>query len=152
MAVERTLILIKPDAVQRGLTGEILGRFEKRGLKVVGAKFMRVERSLAEEHYAEHVGKPFLPGLLDFITSSPLLAMVLEGERAIELARQTMGATDPGKAAPGSIRADLGLSVGLNLVHGSDGPESAAREVSLWFDDSELIDYQLATEQWLIES
>ncbi len=152
MAAERTLILIKPDAVQRGLTGEILGRFEKRGLKVIGGKFMRVERSLAEEHYAEHVGKPFLPGLLDFITSSPLMAMVLEGERAIELARQTMGATDPAKAAPGSIRADLGLSVGLNLVHGSDGPESAAREVSLWFDDSELIDYQQATEQWLIES
>ena len=95
---------------------------------------------------------PSSSGLLDFITSSPLLAMVLEGERAIELARQTMGATDPGKAAPGSIRADFGLSVGMNLVHGSDGPESAAREVSLWFDGSELIDYQLATEQWLIES
>ena len=152
MAAERTLILIKPDAVQRGLAGEILGRFEKRGLKIVGAKLMRVERSLAEEHYAEHAGKPFLPGLLDCITSSPLLAMVLEGERAIELARQTMGATDPGKAAPGSIRADLGLSVGLNLVHGSDGPESAAREVALWFDESELIDYRQATEQWLIES
>ena len=107
MAVERTLILIKPDAVQRSLTGEILGRFEKRGLKIVGAKLVQVERSLAEEHYAEHVGKPFLPGLLDFITSSPLLALVFEGERAIELARQTMGATDPGKAAPGSIRADF---------------------------------------------
>lgn len=152
MAVERTLILIKPDAVQRGLTGEILNRFEKRGLKIVGAKLMRVERELAEQHYAEHVGKPFLPGLLNFITSSPLLAMALEGERAIELARQTMGATDPAKAAPGSIRADLGLSVGLNLVHGSDGAESAAREVALWFDESELIDYKQATEQWLIES
>lgn len=152
MAIERTLILVKPDAVQRGLTGETLSRFEKRGLKIVGAKFMLVERALAEQHYAEHVGKPFLPGLLDFITSSPLLAMVLEGERAIELARQTMGATDPGKAAPGSIRADLGLSVGLNLVHGSDGPESAVREVALWFDESELIDYKQATEQWLIES
>ena len=152
MAVERTLILIKPDAVQRSLTGEILGRFEKRGLKIVGAKLMQVERSLAEEHYAEHVGKPFLAGLLDFITSSPLLALVFEGERAIELARQTMGATDPGKAAPGSIRADFGLSVGMNLVHGSDGPESAAREIALWFDESELIDYRQATEQWLIES
>ena len=152
MAVERTLILIKPDAVQRSLTGEILGRFEKRGLKIVGAKLTQVERSLAEEHYAEHVGKPFLAGLLDFITSSPLLALVFEGERAIELARQTMGATDPGKAAPGSIRADFGLSVGMNLVHGSDGPESAAREIALWFDESELIDYRQATEQWLIES
>ncbi len=152
MAVERTLILIKPDAVQRSLTGEILGRFEKRGLKIVGAKLVQVERSLAEEHYAEHVGKPFLPGLLDFITSSPLLALVFEGERAIELARQTMGATDPGKAAPGSIRADFGLSVGMNLVHGSDGPESAAREIALWFSGSELSDYVQATEQWLIES
>ena len=152
MAVERTLILIKPDAVQRSLTGEILGRFEKRGLKIVGAKLVQVERSLAEEHYAEHVGKPFLAGLLDFITSSPLLALVFEGKRAIELARQTMGATDPGKAAPGSIRADFGLSVGMNLVHGSDGPESAAREIALWFDESELIDYVQATEQWLIES
>ena len=152
MAVERTLILIKPDAVQRSLTGEILGRFEKRGLKIVGAKLTQVERSLAEEHYAEHVGKPFLAGLLDFITSSPLLALVFEGKRAIELARQTMGATDPGKAAPGSIRADFGLSVGMNLVHGSDGPESAAREIALWFDESELIDYVQATEQWLIES
>ena len=152
MAVERTLILIKPDAVQRSLTGEILGRFEKRGLKIVGAKLTQVDRSLAEEHYAEHVGKPFLAGLLDFITSSPLLALVFEGKRAIELARQTMGATDPGKAAPGSIRADFGLSVGMNLVHGSDGPESAAREIALWFDESELIDYVQATEQWLIES
>ncbi len=152
MAVERTLILVKPDAVQRGLTGEILSRFERRGLKIVGAKLLRVERGLAEEHYAEHAGKPFLPGLLDFITSSPLLAMVLEGERAIELARQTMGATDPGKAAPGSIRADFGLSVGMNLVHGSDGQESAAREIALWFDEAELIDYRQATEQWLIES
>ena len=112
MAVERTLILIKPDAVQRSLTGEILGRFEKRGLKIVGAKLVRVERSLAEEHYAEHVGKPFLPGLLDFITSSPLLALVFEGERAIELARQTMGATDPANAARAAFEPILGCQWG----------------------------------------
>ena len=152
MDSERTLILVKPDGIQRGLAGEILGRFERRGLKVVGAKLTRVERSLAEQHYAEHVGKPFLAGLLNFITSAPVLALVLQGERAIELARQTMGATDPAKAAPGTIRGDLGISVGRNLVHGSDGPESAAREVALWFTESELDDYQQATEPWLIES
>ncbi len=152
MAVERTLILVKPDGLQRGLVGEIISRFERRGLKIVGAKLTQMDRGLAEQHYAEHAGKTFLPGLLNFITSTPVLALALQGEGAIELARQTMGATDPAKAAPGTIRADFGLTVGRNLVHGSDGPESAAREVTLWFTEAELGDYTQATEQWLIES
>ena len=150
MASERTLILVKPDGIQRGLAGEIVGRFERRGLKIVGAKLARVERSLAEQHYAEHAGKPFVEGLLNFISSAPVLALVLEGERAIELSRQTMGATDPAKAAPGTIRGDLGITMDRNLVHGSDGPESAAREISLWFSEPELSDYQQATEPWLV--
>ncbi len=152
MAAERTLILVKPDGIQRGLAGEIVGRFERRGLKIVGARLLQVDRSLAEQHYAEHAGKPFLEGLLSFITSAPVLALVLEGERAITLARQTMGATDPAAAAPGTIRGDLGISMGRNLVHGSDGPESARREIALWFGESELTDFHLTTEQWLIES
>jgi nucleoside-diphosphate kinase len=135
MAVERTLVLIKPDAMQRALVGEILGRFERRGLQVVAAKLLTVDRALAEEHYAEHAEKPFYGELLDFITSAPTLAAVLEGEGAIALVRTTMGATDPADAAPGTIRGDLALSMPDNLVHGSDSPESAQREIALWFAD-----------------
>jgi nucleoside-diphosphate kinase len=136
MAVERTLVLIKPDAVQRGLAGEILRRFEGRGLEMRAARLLQVEVSLAEEHYAEHVDKPFFGELVEFITSAATLALVLEGEEAIAVVRTTMGATNPATAAPGTIRGDLALSMPDNLVHGSDSPESAAREIALWFGDA----------------
>jgi len=134
MAVERTLVLIKPDAVRRGFAGEILRRFEQRGLEIREARLLTVERALAEEHYAEHAEKPFYGELVDFITSGPTLALVLEGEGAIATVRTTMGATNPADAGPGTIRGDLALSMPDNLVHGSDSPESAAREIALWFD------------------
>ena len=135
MAVERTLVLIKPDAVSRGLTGEILRRFEARGLDIRAARLLRVDRDLGEQHYAEHVEKPFFSELVEFITSAPTLALVLQGEGAIAVVRSTMGATNPADSAPGTIRGDLALSMPDNLVHGSDSSESAAREVSLWFGD-----------------
>ena len=134
MAVERTLVLIKPDAVRRGLAGDILRRFEQRGLEIREARLLTVERALAEKHYAEHAEKPFYGELVDFITSGPTLALVLEGEGAIATVRTTMGATNPADAGPGTIRGDLALSMPDNLVHGSDSPESAAREIALWFD------------------
>ena len=137
MAAERTLVLIKPDAVQRRLAGEILARFERRGLEIRDAKLLTVDRALAEEHYAEHREKPFFGELVEFITSGPTLALVLEGESAISVVRTTMGATNPTEADPGSIRGDLALAMPDNLVHGSDSPESAAREISLWFGDGE---------------
>jgi len=137
--VERTLVLIKPDAVRRRLTGRILDRFEQRGLTIRAAKLVQVGRDLAERHYAEHVEKPFFGELVEFITSSPTLALVLEGEGAIATVRTTMGATNPATAAPGTIRGDLALSMPDNLVHGSDSPESAAREVALWFAPEELV-------------
>ena len=137
MAVERTLVLIKPDAVQRKLAGEILARFERRGLEIREARLVQVDRELAEQHYAEHAEKPFFGELVEFITSSPTLALVLEGEGAIKVVRTTMGATNPVDSAPGTIRGDLALAMPDNLVHGSDSPESAAREVSLWFGDIE---------------
>lgn len=135
MAVERTLILIKPDAMRRGLAGEILRRFEARGLELRAARLVRVERDLAEKHYAVHREKPFFGELVDFIVSGTTLALVLEGEGAIATARMTIGATDPADAAPGSIRGDLALSMPDNLVHGSDSPETAAEEIALWFGD-----------------
>jgi nucleoside-diphosphate kinase len=134
MAAERTLVLIKPDAMQRALAGEILARFERRGLQVVDAKLVHVDRDLAERHYDEHAEKPFFGELVEFITSAPTLALVLEGEGAIDVVRTTIGATDPANAAPGSIRGDLALSMPDNLVHGSDSRESAEREIGLWFD------------------
>jgi nucleoside-diphosphate kinase len=133
VAVEKTLVLIKPDAMQRGLAGEILARLERRGLTLREAKLVHVDRELADEHYAEHAEKPFYGELVLFITSGPTLALVMEGEGAIALVRTTIGATDPADAAPGSIRGDLALSMPDNLVHGSDSPESAEREISLWF-------------------
>ena len=135
MAAERTLVLIKPDAMRRGLAGEILSRFERQGLELRAARLVEVDRTLAEEHYAEHVEKPFYGELVEFITSGPTLALVLEGEGAIARVRATMGATNPADATPGSIRGDLALSMPDNLVHGSDAPESAAREIALWFPD-----------------
>ncbi len=134
MAVERTLVLIKPDAVRRGLAGDILRRFEQRGLTSEDARLLTVDRSLAEKHYAEHAEKPFFGELVEFITSGPTMALVLEGEGAIATVRTTMGATNPADAGPGTIRGDLALSMPDNLVHGSDSPESAAREIGLWFD------------------
>jgi nucleoside-diphosphate kinase len=134
MAAESTLVLVKPDAMRRGLAGEILRRFEARGLEVKQAKLLTVDRPLAEEHYAEHAEKPFFGELVEFITSGPTLALVLEGEGAIATVRTTMGATNPADAGPGTIRGDLALSMPDNLVHGSDSPESAAREIKLWFD------------------
>jgi len=133
MAVERTLVLIKPDAVQRGLAGAILGRFEQRGLVIREARLVQVDRELAERHYAEHAEKPFFGELVEFITSAPTLALALEGEGAIATVRRTMGATNPADSEPGSIRGDLALSMPDNLVHGSDSPESAQRELELWF-------------------
>ena len=136
---ERTLVLIKPDAMQRKLAGEILARFESRGLEVAGAKLVLVDRALAERHYAEHSEKPFFGELVEFITSAPTLALVLEGESAISVVRTTMGATNPVNAAPGTIRGDLALAMPDNLVHGSDSPESAEREIGLWFSSGELV-------------
>jgi len=149
--LERTLVLIKPDAVQRGLMGEILGRLERRGLRLVAAKFMAVSRELAEAHYAVHKGKPFYDGLIAYITSSPVMAMVWEGPNAIAAVRQTMGATRPTEAAPGSIRHDFGLEVGRNLTHASDAPETAASEVSLWFQEDELVDWERDLDRWILE-
>ena len=139
--MERTLVLAKPDAVQRGLAGTIIARLEARGLKVVAIKLIQIDRSMAERHYEAHVGKPFFDGLVQFITSSPVVAMVLESNRAIEIVRQTMGDTDPAKATPGTIRGDLALDIGRNLVHGSDSPEAAQREIALFFDRAELLSY-----------
>jgi nucleoside-diphosphate kinase len=138
LAVEQTLVLVKPDAMARGLGGEILGRFERRGLVVRAARLMRVDRDLAERHYEEHTEKPFFGELVEFITSGPTLALVLEGESAIPVVRTTMGATNPADAAPGTIRGDLALAMPDNLVHGSDAPESARREIELWFADEPL--------------
>ena len=150
--MERTLVLAKPDAVQRGLTGTIIARLEARGLKIVAIKLIQIDRSMAERHYEAHVGKPFFDGLVRFITSSPVVAMVLEGNRAIEIVRQTMGETDPAKATPGTIRGDFALDIGRNLVHGSDSPESAQREIALFFDQAELLSYDRSLDPWIIES
>jgi nucleoside-diphosphate kinase len=136
---ERTLVLIKPDAMQRRLAGQILARFEQRGLEVRAAKLVLVDEALADEHYAEHRDKPFFGELVEFITSSPTLALVLEGDSAIQVVRTTMGATNPVDSAPGTIRGDLALAMPDNLVHGSDSPASAEREIALWFPDGELV-------------
>ena len=138
MAVERTLVLVKPDAMRRALAGEIISRLERRGLELRAARLLTVDRSLAEEHYAEHTEKPVFGALVEFITSGPTLAVVVEGEGAIKVVRTTMGATNPADAAPGTIRGDLSLSMPDNLVHGSDSPESAEREIRLWFPDVDL--------------
>lgn len=148
---ERTLVILKPDAVQRGLIGEIIARLEKTGLRIAAMKLVQVTDSLARTHYAEHDGKPFFPGLIEFITAGPAVAMVLEGPRAIEITRKTMGKTDPAQSPPGSIRGDFGLDMGRNLVHGSDGPESAALEVANFFSEEEVLAYTRAPDSWIIE-
>lgn len=147
--MERTLILLKPDAVQRRLVGRIISRIEEKGLKIVGLKMIRVSRELAERHYAEHREKPFYPELVSFITSAPVVAMVVEGPRAVEVVRKMMGKTNPLEAEPGTIRGDFGLSVTMNLIHGSDSPASAAREIALFFREDELVSYATADAAWL---
>jgi len=147
---ERTLVLIKPDAVQRLLIGRIVARFEERGLKVVGLKLVSVDRALAERHYAVHRTKPFFDGLLDFITSSPLVAMALEGAQAIAVVRAMVGATRPAEAAPGTIRGDLALETAQNLIHASDGAETATAELDLWFAPGELLDYPRDIDRWAL--
>lgn len=149
--MERTLVLIKPDGVQRGLIGEIIRRLEQRGLRLVAAKFVEVERSLAEEHYQVHQGKPFYDGLIAYITSAPVMAMVWEGPDAIAAVRQTMGATRPTEAAPGSVRHDFGLQVGRNLTHASDGADTAAAEIDLWFEPDELVTWHRDIDRWVFE-
>ncbi|RIK24032.1 MAG: nucleoside-diphosphate kinase [Anaerolineae bacterium] len=149
--MEQTLVLVKPDGVQRGLVGEIVTRLERRGLKLLGMKFMQVSRELASTHYEAHVGKPFYEGLVSYITSSPIVAMVWEGKDAIQIVRTTMGATNAATAAPGTIRGDFAVEIGRNLVHGSDGVESAAREVSLFFKPDELVNWSRETDRWIRE-
>ena len=147
--MQTTLILIKPDAVQRGLCGEILSRFERKGLQIVGAKLTAVSSDLARQHYAEHEGKPFFEDLVGFITSTPVLALALRGRDAIAVCRKLVGATDGTQADPGTIRGDFGLSKSLNMVHASDSPESAERELALWFGKGEVIDYDRSAQQWI---
>jgi nucleoside-diphosphate kinase len=149
--VERTLIIIKPDAVQRGLTGEIIRRFEQRGLRIIGMKFMKVEQALAEKHYDVHRERPFFSGLVDYIVSAPVVVIALEGTNAIVAARKTIGATNPSEADAGTIRGDLGLEIGRNLVHGSDSVENGQIEVGNFFDEDELYKWGRDTDKWIFE-
>ena len=149
--MERTLVLIKPDAMQRGLAGEIISRLERRGLKIVAIRLMKVGKPLAKQHYAEHDGEPFFAGLVDYITSSPVIAAIFEGEGAIKATRQTMGATNPVEAAPGSVRADFGLMKGRNLTHASDSPGAAKREIGLFFGDQAPIAWKRDVDPWVFE-
>ena len=150
--MERTLVLVKPDGVQRGLVGEVIARLEKRGLRLVGAKFMQVRREMAERHYAVHQGKPFYEGLVNYIISAPVMAMVWEGPNAVAAVRQTMGATRPTEAAPGTIRHDFALTIGRNLTHASDTPENGEKEVSLWFQPEELVQWNRPIDGWIFET
>jgi nucleoside-diphosphate kinase len=149
--VERTLVIIKPDGVQRGLIGPIITRLERRGLKITAMKMIQIDYDLAKRHYAVHDGKPFYERLLEYITSAPVVVMVIEGKEAIEVVRRTMGATNPTEAAPGTIRADYSLEVGFNLVHGSDGTETAAFEIPLFFKEDEILPYSRDTDRWIFE-
>jgi nucleoside-diphosphate kinase len=152
MAIEKTLILAKADAVARGLVGEVISRFEQRGYTIAAMKLLVVDEARAKEHYAEHEGKSFFTGLVEYLTSAPIVAMVIEGSDAIEGCRSTIGATNPIKAAPGSIRGDFGQTIGRNLVHGSDSPESAAREIAIWFDAKEIFTPTNEMEKWLVSN
>jgi nucleoside-diphosphate kinase len=149
--MERTLVLVKPDGVQRGLIGEVIGRLERRGLRLIAAKFIQVSQELAETHYAIHKGKPFYDGLIKYITSAPVMAMAWEGPNAVAAIRQTMGATRPTEAAPGSIRHDFALEVGRNLTHASDSVENGEKEVALWFASAELVNWKRDADQWIFE-
>ena len=149
--MERTLVLVKPDGVQRGLVGEVIKRLENRGLRLIAGKFIQVSRELAEEHYGIHKGKPFYGSLLNYITSAPVMAMVWDGPDAVTAVRQTMGATKPTEATPGSIRHDYGLDIGRNLTHASDSPENGEKEIALWFSKEELLDWKRALDPWIKE-
>ena len=150
--VQRTFVAIKPDGVERSLIGEVIGRFERRGLKIVGMKLLQVTKEMAETHYGEHKGKPFYDGLVNYITSAPVVGMVLEGKDAVAIARNVIGATNPASAAPGTIRGDLALEIGRNIVHGSDSPESGKREIGIFFKDSELVNnWSRTLDKWISE-
>jgi nucleoside-diphosphate kinase len=150
--LQRTFVAVKPDGVQRGLIGEVISRFERRGLKLVGMKLLQVSRQMAETHYGEHKGKGFYEGLVSYITSAPVVGMVLEGKDAVALARNVIGATNPANAAPGTIRGDLAVEIGRNIVHGSDSPESAKREISIFFSDAELLpSWERQVDRWVME-
>ena len=149
--MEKSLVLVKPDGVQRGLIGEIISRLERRGLRLVAAKFVAVSRSLAEEHYSIHKGKPFYEGLLDYITAAPVMAMVWEGPNAVAAIRQTMGATRPWEAAPGTVRHDFALEVGRNITHASDTPENGEKESALWFRNEEILSWSREIDKWVFE-
>src|SRR5437762_6301518 len=149
--MQRTLVLVKPDGVQRGLIGRIVARLEQRGLKLIAMKMMRISPELAGRHYAEHRGKPFYDGLIAFITSGPVVAMIWEGREAVSVVRSLVGATDPLKAAPGTIRGDLALDLGMNLIHGSDSPSRAQAEITLFFESNELHEYERTADRWIRE-
>lgn len=149
--MERTYLMVKPDGVQRGLVGEIIARFEKKGFKIAGLKMLRISRELAEKHYGEHKGKVFFEPLVEYITSGPVVAMVIEGKDAVSAAREMMGATNPLKAAPGTIRGSYGIDIGRNVIHGSDSIESAAREIAIFFKEEELNEYVREVDRWIYE-
>jgi nucleoside-diphosphate kinase len=149
--VERTLVIVKPDGMQRGLVGEIISRLERRGLRLVGMKLMQISKELASRHYSVHKERPFYDRLVEYITSSPTVVMVWEANDAIDVVRTTMGVTNPSQAAPGTIRGDFGLEIGRNLIHGSDGPDTAAFEIDLFFDDDELVQWERDTDRWIFE-
>lgn len=150
--MERTLVLLKPDALQRGIAGRIISRLEGRGLKIVGMKLLQMDMALARVHYEAHVDKSFFAGMADFMTSSPIVALAIEGPNAVEAVRATMGATDPQKAAPGTVRADMAVDIGRNLVHGSDSPEAAERELGVFFAEDEIVGYERDAQRWVTES
>ena len=149
--MEKTLVLVKPDGVQRGLIGTVIGRIESKGLKIAGLKLIHVSEELAKEHYGEHVDRPFFGDLVSFITSSPVVALAVEGDNAVSVVRTLMGGTNPQEADPGTIRGDFGMTIGMNLVHGSDSVESAERELNLFFDKNEILDYVREIDAWVIE-
>lgn len=151
MAMERTYLMVKPDGVQRGLVGEIMSRFEKKGLKLVAAKLMVIPKETAEKHYAEHKDKKFFPSLISYITSGPVFAMVWEGENAVQVCRNIMGKTNPQESAPGTIRGDYCMVTGVNIIHGSDSPKSAAREIGIFFRPEDLVDYKRDSDKWIYE-
>ena len=149
--MEQTLILVKPDAMQRGLAFEVLGRLERRGLKLVGLRLLHVDEAVAKQHYGEHEGKPFFDGLVDYITACPIIAAIFEGPDAVSAARQTIGSTNPTEASPGTIRGDLGIEIGRNLVHGSDSSQSAEREISIFFDNQVVENWKRDSDPWIFE-
>jgi nucleoside-diphosphate kinase len=150
VTAERSLVLIKPDALHRGLAGEIISRLERKGLRIVAMKLLHMDKTMAEQHYAVHRGKPFFDGLVSFITSTPVIAMILQGKDAVDVIRQVMGSTDPAKAQPGTIRGDLAMDIGSNLIHGSDSPETAQEEQQLFFSEEEIHEYERDIDRWLV--